>query len=174
MVDVEEETGSPTGEVVADFAEVFQLPTITGEEDEEMIATDVFSPEEVIEVQADDVPTQEDNDTNEAGILDFLASVAENSKDGPHDDGDILSANDYEAEFNGSPFKVRDEYYGGSHRGRGIGDHHFRNTHALACRHFCNRNCSMRYHPPGSPIEPCVHPHAKYHLSEEKTHQGNC
>ena len=80
MADMEEETGSPTGEVVADFAEVFQLPTITGEEDEEMAATDVFSPEEVIEVQADDVPTQEDNGTNEAGVLDFLASVAEHSK----------------------------------------------------------------------------------------------
>ena len=38
MLDMEEEeTGSPTaGEVVDNFAEVFQLPTITGEEDEEM------------------------------------------------------------------------------------------------------------------------------------------
>ena len=27
---------------------------------------------------------------------------------------------------------------------------------------------SMRYHPPGSPIEPCMHPHGKYHLSEER------
>ena len=171
---MEGETGSPTGEVVADFAEVLQLPTITGEEDEEMITTDIFSPEEVIEAQADDVPTQEDNDTNEAGILDFLASVAEHSKAGPHDDGDILCPNDYEAEFDGSPFKVIDEYYGGPHRGRGIWGHHFRNTHALACRHFCNRSCSMRYHPPGSPIEPCMHPHAKHHLGEQKTHQRNC
>ena len=38
MLDMEEEeTGSPTGEVVDNFAEVFQLPTITGEEDEEMV-----------------------------------------------------------------------------------------------------------------------------------------
>ena len=120
MVGMEEETGSPTGEVVDNFAEVCQLPTITGEEDEEMISADIFSPEEVIEVQTDDVPTQEDNETNEAGILDFLASVAEHSKDDPHDNGDILSPNDYEAGFNGSPFRVIDEYYGGRHRGRGI------------------------------------------------------
>ena len=32
MVDMEEGTGSSTGEVVDNFAEVFQLPTITGEE----------------------------------------------------------------------------------------------------------------------------------------------
>ena len=75
MLDMEDETGSPTGEVFDDFAEVFQLPTITGEEDEEMIPKDIFSPEEVTEVQADDVPTHEDNQTNEAGVLDFLESV---------------------------------------------------------------------------------------------------
>ena len=73
----EDETGSPTGEVVNNFAEVFQLPTITGEEDKEMIEGDIFSPGEVMEVQDDDVPTQEDNQANEAGIMDFLESVAE-------------------------------------------------------------------------------------------------
>ena len=40
-------------------------------------------------------------------------------------------------------------------------------SHSLACRHWCNRICHGRYHPPGEPIEPCVHPHAKYHLFEE-------
>ena len=50
-----------------------------------------------------DVPTQEDNQANEAGILDFLASVAEHSKEAPHDNRDVLSSNDFEAEFNGSP-----------------------------------------------------------------------
>ena len=130
---------------------------------------DVFSPEEVIEVQADDVLTQENNDTNEAGILDCLASVAEHCKESaPSDNGDILDPNDYEMEFSRSPFKVIDEHYGGRYRGRGLRGHHFRNSHALACRHYCNRNCYDRYHPPGSPIEPCMHPHAKYHLNEEK------
>ena len=169
VVGMEEETGSPTGEVVDDFAEVFQLPTITGEEDEEMTSTDVFSPEEVIETQADDVSTQEDNDTNEAGILDFLASVAEHSKESTtSDNGDILDPNDYEMEFSRSPFKVIDEHYGGRYRGRGLWGHYFRSSHALACRHYCNRNCYDRYHPPGSPINPCMHPHAKYYLHEEK------
>ena len=120
MLDMEDETGSPTGEVFDDFAEVFQLPTITGEEDEEMIPKDIFSPEEVIEVQADDVPTQEDNQTNEAGVLDFLESVAEHSKEAPHDNGDVLSPNDFEMEFTVSPFRVIDAYYGGNHRGREI------------------------------------------------------
>ena len=41
----EEETGSPTGEVVYNFAEVFQLPAITGEEEEEAVAGDLFSPQ---------------------------------------------------------------------------------------------------------------------------------
>ena len=66
------------------------------------------------------------------------------------------------------PLRVIDEYYGGNHRGRGIRAHYLRRSHALACRHFCNRNCSHTYHPPGSPVEPCMHPHAKYHLSEDK------
>ena len=26
----------------------------------------------------------------------------------------------------------------------------------------------MTYHPPGAPVHPCMHPHAKYHLNEEK------
>ena len=65
------ETGSPTGEVVEDFAEVFHLPKITGEEDEDMVAIDIFSLE-VIEVHLDDAPTQEDNKTDEAGIMDLL------------------------------------------------------------------------------------------------------
>ena len=112
---------------VADFAEVFQLPTIAGEEDEEMITTDSSALKMSLRCKPMTSPLK----TNEAGILDFLASVAEHSKDGPHDDGDILCPNDYEAEFNGPPFKVIDEYYGGSHRGRGIWGHHFRNTHAL-------------------------------------------
>ena len=169
MVDMDEdETGSPTGEVVDDFAEVFQLLTFTGEEDEEMIEGDIFSPGEVMEMQDDDIPTQEDNQANEAGVLDFLESVAEHSKEAPYDNGDVLSPNDFEAEFNGSPFRVIDEYYGGRHRGKGLWGHYFRQSHALACRHFCYRNCWATYHPPGSPVEPCVHPHAKYHLNEEK------
>ena len=100
----EEETGSPTGEVVYNFTEVFQLPTITGEEGEkeEIVAGDLFSSGEVSEVQADDVPTDEDNKTNEAGIMDVLASIAEHSKEAPHDNGDVLSPNDFEMEFNGS------------------------------------------------------------------------
>ena len=76
----EEETGSPTGEAVYNFAEVFQLPTITGEEEEEAVAGDLFSPGEISEVQEDDVPTEEDNKTNEAGVMGSLASIAEHSK----------------------------------------------------------------------------------------------
>ena len=69
------------------------------------------------EVQEDDVPTEEDNKTTEAGILDFLASIAEHSKEAPHDNGDVLSPIDFEMEFNGSPFRVIDEYYGGKRQG---------------------------------------------------------
>ena len=98
----------------------------------------------------------------------FLDSVAEHSKELPHDNGDVLSPNDYEKELNGSPFKVIDEHYGSEYRGKGIWGHYFRMSHALACRHFCNRSCSRVYHPGGTPVQPCVHPHAKYHLSEEK------
>ena len=92
----------------------------SGEEDEEMVVTDLLSPEKIIEVQEDDAPTQEDNRANEAGIENFLASVAEHSTELLHDNGDVLSKNDYEMELNGSPFKVIGEPYGGEYKGRGI------------------------------------------------------
>ena len=79
------------------------MPTFTGEEDEEIITQDIFSPGEIEEVQPDDAPTQEDNETNEADIKDFLDSIAEHAKESAFDNGDVLGPNDYEDEFRGSP-----------------------------------------------------------------------
>ena len=59
--------GSLHDEEAGDFAETFQLPKITDEEDEEMVETDLLKPE-VSTVHVDDAPTMEDHQTNEAGI----------------------------------------------------------------------------------------------------------
>ena len=159
--------GSFHDEEAGDFAETFQLPKTTGEEDEDMVETGLFKPE-VCTVHVNDAPTMEDNQTNEAGIEDFLASVSEHREQAPHYSGDVVSIEDYEEELNRTPFKVIDEHYGGGHKGPRIWGHYFRISHSLACRRCCNRNCANIDHPKGIPIQPCMHPHAKYHLSEEK------
>ena len=68
--------GSPHDEEAGDFAEIFSLPKITGEEDKEMVESELFQPETVV-AHVDGAPTLEDIKANEGGILDFLARMYE-------------------------------------------------------------------------------------------------
>ena len=113
--------GSFHNEEAGDSAETFQLPKITGEEDEEMVESELFKPEV-------STPTLEDNQTNEAGVEDFLASLSEYRTQAPHYSGDVVLEEDHEEELNMTPFKVIDEYYGGDSKGRGIWNHYFRTS----------------------------------------------
>ena len=87
----------------------------------------------------------------------------------PQCSGDVVLEEDHEEELSKTPFRVIDEYYGNAKKGCGIWNHCFRSAHPLACRHFCNRNRAKVAHPRGTPVHPCVRPHAKYYLSEENS-----
>ena len=74
--DVDMAAGSSNDEGAGDLAEVFHLPKITGEEDEEMVESGLFQPEARV-IHVDDAPTAEDNKANEEGIVDFFACMNE-------------------------------------------------------------------------------------------------
>ena len=74
--DVDMAAGSSHDEAAGDFAEVFQLPKITGDGDEEMAQSELFQPETTV-IHVDDALTMEDNKANEEGILDFLTCMDE-------------------------------------------------------------------------------------------------
>ena len=119
-----------------DFFDTFGLPEIKGEEDVDMVehfreaAPAVFMPsEEPTMVYVEEAPAPEGINTNEEGILEFLAGMEGHQAAIRTHEGDAGDVNTLCADLAKSPFRVLDEFYHNGRDGLGIWGLGLRKSH---------------------------------------------